>query len=1138
MSGRKTVLAVCVLAVVCAGSVYGEALWSVGRADGTGAEFALGAKYAEYPAQFPRDAVFSVGRSQTSSDWPSVHPGPGDEWAGAKAHPLRIEFDLARVPRHACRLTIFAVDTQGGGGPEMEVRINDALTQTIQWPKGAGDASFADPKAGRHPSESWVFPGDILHAGRNAVTLTITKGSWLIYDAILLENTDITGAEPGEVEADSTPFFKRVDGVLKQAVRVSVENEGLAGDAKLAVEGIPGSLQKVALAPGDNNIHLFVPPYTSESKGRVVVETPGKRRVVDFAARPERQWKFFVGPSAHTDIGYTDLQEKIFDRHRVNTQAALEACEKNKDFRWNLEVFAQADWFREMGAKDFAVLEKRIAEGRVGLTGLYLNMLTCLCSGEELVRALTPAQEFGRAHNVPVHTAVLTDVPTMAGSMPMLLAQAGITRMVDGVNMDRGPLWLHADKRMIQSPFWWEGLDGTRILTLFTKTYGQAHTIGLRESVAAVEEKLPRWLHEFSRDDYPGDAMYVNGAFWDNELVSARFAEVAEEWNRTWEAPKFILGRPDDYMQYVEEHFAQELPVFRGDTGAYWEDGAASSALETGMAREARAGISVSERWLALAAARGQTGAYAKDKLDAAWRNVLYYDEHTWGAAGSMTQPESEQTVKQWAYKAAYAERARSEARDIAMLNAQAVSVMAGAACKKHGNTKWVLVRNAMSWARDLTVTVPVTGKLNAVRDLETGQLALSSLRGKLLEFVARGVPGLGYRWYTLEHAKGAEAPALLRPGGDAETWETPRFRLHIDAKTGAISSLVELKTGREWVDSASGYGLNQFLYVTGGEGTSLIHPDWPAAPPLHPVTHTRAKVDLLSNTAVRAVLRVTCGGDNLPGVTTDIVVSQDGSLEFENVVKKDATLEREAGYFAFPFKFDASKNVRSFVELPYGVLEVDKEQMPGASREWYAANTFVATGDDRANACIATREGPMFTVGNLVRGLWPASVENNRGTLFAYAFNNYWHTNYKASQGGEIPYAFSLKLEESRFDPVAATRFGWGYAMDVSETSCPIMTRQKPSGAAAGSLFTLSEGPVVLGDLKYGDGGLLVRLYNPSSEDSVARIALPGQSIDGAYKTDLLGTQEELLQREYPSDPVSVKVPARGIRTVSLDLD
>ncbi|MGA2749639.1 MAG: hypothetical protein ABSG59_12765 [Verrucomicrobiota bacterium] len=46
---------------------------------------------------------------------------------------------------------------------------------------------------------------------------------------------------------------------------------------------------------------------------------------------------------------------------------------------------------------------------------------------------------------------------------------------------------------------------------------------------------------------------------------------------------------------------------------------------------------------------------YPKTNFDHVWHNILLYDEHTWGAAGSISSPIAEQTVKQWEVKSSFA---------------------------------------------------------------------------------------------------------------------------------------------------------------------------------------------------------------------------------------------------------------------------------------------------------------------------------------------------------------------------------------------------------------------------------------------------------------------------------------------------
>ena len=47
-----------------------------------------------------------------------------------------------------------------------------------------------------------------------------------------------------------------------------------------------------------------------------------------------------------------------------------------------------------------------------------------------------------------------------------------------------------------------------------------------------------------------------------------------------------------------------------------------------------------------LAALRGQP--LEQDHMDAAWRSVVLWDEHTWGADRSISEPDSPETIAQW----------------------------------------------------------------------------------------------------------------------------------------------------------------------------------------------------------------------------------------------------------------------------------------------------------------------------------------------------------------------------------------------------------------------------------------------------------------------------------------------------------
>ena len=380
------------------------------------------------------------------------------------------------------------------------------------------------------------------------------------------------------------------------------------------------------------------------------------------------------------------------------------------------------------------------------------------------------------------------------------------------------------------------------------------------------------------------------------------------------------------------------------------------------------------------------------------------------------------------------------------------------------------------------------------------------------------------------------EAP-LLREGGDPFVRESPSFRYRVDPKTGAFVSIEDLRRHREWVDASTGYGVNQFLYVSGGNGTSLVHPGAAPAAPLQPISHTETSIEMVIDTGAFATLHLKRTGPGVPSVQTVCTIHRDGQLDICNLLEKEATTEKEAGYFAFPFKLDAPDNARTFFDLPYGIVEADREQLPGACREWYAANSFAAVCDTRVAAYVATREAPLFTVGNMNRGAWPAKLDNNRGTIFAYVFNNYWHTNYRASQGGRIPFSFSIKLTDRVFDPVVATRFGSEFlaADDAGGMICQDIPPGKTGRRTEESFLKITEGPVMLAELTQDDQGrLLARLYNPSNEAASTTLEFPKLRIKNAWKTDLFGKNEEEVK--VSRNAIGVQVGARSIATLAFD--
>lgn len=1134
----RHILAIAALFISIATFAGPTTVWTIGTADRSYRDLAIAGNYAAYPRTFAKGVTFTVGTSRADKDWPYILPGPQDSWAGGRTHKAAVLFDLPAAPQGVCRLTINLCNTHYQGAPTLAVSVNKALTYSFQTPTGGTDASLTDPAAGKPYQIAFLFPASALVSGRNTVTIENASGAWALFDSLQLESDVPAPTSPvvTGLSAGSTMLFRMEGGVEKQCVSVILNNAGIEGNVEFTVRELAGVRQSVKLGPGSNRLTIGLPPAEKRTKLTLVCKSGGKEASVPFEIAPERRWTLFVAPAVHTDIGYTDLQENVYQRHLANTARALEAAKTTPGFRWNLETTFQADLWSSRNPARKAELEGRLKSGVFGVQGMFLNMLTGLCSGEEMLRVFRPAQDLGTRIGFKPKLAAVTDVPSTVGTMPTLLADCGYRYFIDAVNQDRGPVFAHADQAMHHSPFWWVGPDGQRVIALFTFGYGQGGGLGFRGSLAEVERLVPDWLRGFEQRKYVYDDVLAYGMFSDNEAMDPAYATIAREWNTRYSSPRIVIGSAEEFFADVERKYGADLPVFKGDMGSYWEDGAGSSAYETALTREARTKLENSTRLLGLAAARGN-GATPAAAAAAAWRNILFYDEHTWGAAGSIWQPEAEQTVKQWAVKAQFALDALKQGSRIA---AGATPEALGITGKQPGGSG-VVVTNALSWPRDITCSIsPAGGGLGMkLVDAQSGAAVPVQRVGSRWLFVARSVPALGWRSYRLEAGSSPAGGDLLRPGSEPGTWSSDRFTIAIDPVSGGIRSLKDVG-GKEWVNTGSAYTLGQFIHVVGGNNDSaMVHP-FAAAPVLSFRTHTAATAQMVYNGPVSAVIKVTKTGGDAPPVDTYIIVDAAGGLTLRNVIHKKPILDKEGAYFAFPFATQASGSVRAFLDVANGTVEAETGQMTGACREWFSAVTAMAVVQPGATAIVASPQAPLFTLNDVWKGGWRASIKPLNGALFSYALNNYWHTNYKASQGGDMVFEYALSLGDRGFSPVALHRAGaeasanaisatLGSDADAMAVGGVDQQLVKLSGPATGSLAEIKSRTAILTGVEWTGKQLVVRLFNPSSQDEEVTLGLPGCRITRAASANLVGAPDQVNRASARRGGATIPVRANG---------
>jgi len=897
-----------------------------------------------------------------------------------------------------------------------------------------------------------------------------------------------TGAPP-VIEARPTALYSQPDG-HNNLVHVTVT--GLdAPAARARVTDRRGALVGSAgLLPAPAGVlagEVFVPlSEPTEYQFEIVV---GKDRRANRRIRlsPTKRWTLYWLSTNHTDVGYTDLQERCLEIHRKNLDAALARLTRDPDYRWSAECALQIISYADnRSPEQTQALVQALRDGKMGFQALFANMLTGILDHETAARMVWPAGLFARENGLGFVSAQITDVPGQVPTFPMILAASGVKYLASGPNPDRAlPLLPESEGTAsgLTGPwtsypqlYWWEAPDGSRVLHWRNHHYGDGLRYGFNISPLEMGRRLSDWLLTnpvFLSPDWPYDVALLYGVQWDNAPVDERMISNMEDFNRRFMYPRIVPGRAEDFFRDVEARYGARIPVRRGDTGTYWEDGAASTALELAVFRRAQLALRAADL-LALwdeksdAQEDGRPGRIAARATErrAAWRDALLFGEHTWGAAESIDAPNDRQTIEQWEYKRRFVLGAAAAA------NTQITDGLTRLALgQERGRSRMVL--NAGSWIRTDVARIPggagsgwTAGNTDVVAvDLEDGD-ALALLQN---------VPALGY--VALKESGHAPRP----PADEGNTTEasTGGFKIRLDQASGAVASLVG-PDGKERVKASPWAGLNQLVYVTGGERSAL----WTsgdrrtvANPPVLDVaqaTLAAVRRQRLPGIGVRLLAERHLKG--FPKVTSTVTLYDTLPwVDFENRIEKAPTFGKEALYFAFPFAF-TQPTVE--MEVPLGRMTAERDQQPGACRDWYCHQHWVWLHEGTDGVLWSGPDTPMFTLNDIVRGAWARRIAPD-GTLFAYAMNNYWFTNYAAGQDGPFTFRFRVSLVPTG-DPAEPVRRGWA-ACDPLYVG-PAVDHPSPGSLIArdSALFIPDTGTMVIGAKRADDGdGVVVKVVD-----------------------------------------------------------
>ena len=212
------------------------------------------------------------------------------------------------------------------------------------------------------------------------------------------------------------------------------------------------------------------------------------------------------------------------------------------------------------------------------------------------------------------------------------------------------------------------------------------------------------------------------------------------------------------------------------------------------------------------------------------------------------------------------------------------------------------------------------------------------------------------------------------------ETLENQFYRIVLDAESGAVKSIFDKELNKELVNASSPYRFDQYLYVTGGDQSPNRLLEYSATWPIPELTIHNAsggRVVSVTNEPFGVAARLESSGVNTPKIETEVILF-DGQkkIEFINRVHKTEVYSKEAIYFAFPLAMDQPQ---FRYEIQNGFVNPAHDLMPGAGREWFSVQHWVAADQDGVTRSHNSRgRVPRYPgrhhAGDLAARVWPTS--------------------------------------------------------------------------------------------------------------------------------------------------------------------
>lgn len=469
---------------------------------------------------------------------------------------------------------------------------------------------------------------------------------------------------------------------------------------------------------------------------------------------------------SHLDVAWLWTVKEIHRKTARTFSNNIELLKKYPSFNFTQSQAVLYDFMKKHYPDIFEQIKKYVKEGRWEIIGnTWVEADTNLASGESLIRQLLYGREFFlKEFGVSSDTYWLPDCFGFTAALPQIIKKSGMKYFITS------KLQYNDTNEFPLSVFKWRSHSGDEVLAYMQKVHyegeGNAEYIVKTRSTNRQNDVVDASMGMFGYGDGGGGCTF----------------NMVERVNRFAKLPglaKVRIGKASEFFAEVEKS-RDELPVWDGEM--YYENHRGTFTSQAFIKKNNRKG----EYMLRNAEILGLlSGTYDKNALEKAWKLLLINQFHDILPGTSIHEA---------------IENTREEYGELRKLGHALISDSLNVLNKKAGIGKLsVVVWNPSSHTVSNAVEVRVPAEITAVSDANGSIIksAFGHLENgeKLLTFIADGVPGMGYKVYSLSsEEKGAEFPSVT---AEKNLLENEYLRVTLN-ENGALTSVFDKENNRE----------------------------------------------------------------------------------------------------------------------------------------------------------------------------------------------------------------------------------------------------------------------------------------------------------------------------------------------------